>query len=57
MKKIKKPVAAHFIEPNHELEDLEGRGIEKIREDGTMQWRRQWESYWIFQLRVRTQTG
>ena len=36
--KIEKPVAANFSQPNHQLEDLEVRGIEKIREDSTMQW-------------------
>ena len=51
-KKIEKPVAAHFSQPNHSLEDLEVSGIEKIREDGTMQWIRQRESYWIIQLKT-----
>ena len=44
-KKVEKPVAAHFSQPNHQLEDLKVRGIEKIREGGTMQGRRQQESY------------
>ncbi len=32
--KTDKPVAAHFCQPDHSFDDLEMRGIEKMREDG-----------------------
>ena len=34
-KKLDKPVAAHFCQPDHSAEDLEVRGIEKIHENNT----------------------
>ena len=44
--KIDKPVAAHFTQWDHSLEDLQFMGIEKIsREDITL--RKLHESYWI----------
>ena len=46
-KKLEKPVAAHFNQPNHSAEDLVVRGIDKIHSD-SLQWRKQRESYWIF---------
>ena len=46
--KTEKPVAAHFCQPDHCIDDLEVRGIEKIRDHGSTQWRKHRESYWIF---------
>ena len=47
--KIDKPVAAHFTQPDHSLEDLQVMGIQKIyREDTTL--RKLHESYWISTL-------
>ena len=54
--KTEKPVAAQFCQPDHSLEDLEVRGIERIHDDST-QWRRERESYWIFTLRTLTPEG
>ena len=47
--KIDKPVAAHFTQPDHSLEDLQVMGIEKIHhEDTTL--RKLRESNWISTL-------
>ena len=50
-RKTKKPVATHFCQPDHSMEGLEVRGIEKIHNNST-QWRRERESLWIFTLRI-----
>ncbi len=42
-KKTEKPVAAHFCQSDHSLEDLEVRGIEKKIHDEDTQWRRERE--------------
>ncbi len=55
-KKVDKPVAAHFCQEDHSLEDLEVKGIEQIRNNGT-QWGRERESYWIFTLRTLAPEG
>ena len=55
--KTEKPLAAHFCQPDHSIDDLEVRGIEKIRDHGSTQWRKHRESYWIFQLRTLTPNG
>ena len=55
--RVEKSVADHFSQPNHSLDDLEVRGIEKICEYDTMQWRRQRKSYWIFQLKPLNLNG
>ena len=55
-RKTEKPVATHFCQPDHSLEDLEVRGIEKIHNNST-QWRRERESFWIFTLRTLTPDG
>ena len=53
---IEKPVAAHFTQPDHSLEDLQVMGIEKIhREDATL--RKLRESYWISTLGTMAHTG
>ena len=39
-RKIDKLVAAYFCQPDHTMEDLEVRGIEKIHRDCT-KWRRE----------------
>ena len=47
--KIDKPVAAHFTQTDHSLEDLQVMGIEKMyHEDTTL--RKLRESYWISTL-------
>ncbi len=51
-----KPVAAPICVEDHSLEDLEVKGIEQIRNNGT-QWRRERESYWIFTLRTLAPEG
>ena len=54
--KIEKPVAAHFTQPDHSLEDLQVMGIEKIYcEDATL--RKLHESYWISTLGTMAPTG
>jgi len=54
--KIDKPVAAHFTQRDHSLEDLQVMGIEKIsREDTTL--RKLHESYWISTLGTLAPTG
>ena len=55
-KRLEKPVAAHFSQPDHSAVDLEVRGIEKIHRDN-MQWRKQRESYWIFELKTLIPCG
>ena len=49
-RKLEKPVAAHFCQPDHSLVDLEVRGKEKIHNNNTS-WRKERESYWSFTLR------
>ena len=56
MRKTKKPVAAHFCQSDHSMEDLEVRGIEKIH-DNNAQWRRERESFWIFTLTTLAPDG
>ena len=54
-RKTEKPVAAHFCQPEHTMEDLQVRGIEKIhaQEHHTVEKReREKESFWIFTLRT-----
>ena len=54
--KIEKPVAAHFTQLDHSLEDLQVMGIQKIyREDPTL--RKLRESYWISTLGTMAPTG
>ena len=55
-RKTDKPVAAHFCQSDHSIEDLEVRGIEKIHNNST-QWRRERESFWIFTLRTLAPDG
>ena len=55
-RKTEKPVAAHFCQPDHSMEDLEVRGTEKIH-NSSMQWRRERESFWIFTLRTLAPDG
>ena len=55
-RKMEKPVVAHFCQPDHTMEDLEVRGIEKIHEN-SKQWRKERESYWIFTLRTLSPHG
>ena len=55
-RKTEKPVAAHFCQSDHSMEDLEVRGIEKIYNNST-QWRRERESFWIFTLRTLAPDG
>ena len=43
-RKTEKPVAAHFCQPDHTMEDLEVRGIEKIHRN-SKQWRKERGSY------------
>ena len=47
-KKLENPIAAHFSQLDHSAEDLEVGGIEKIHNNR----RKQWESYWIFELKT-----
>ena len=55
-RKLDKPVAAHFNQPDHSLNDLRVMGIEKIHTNSG-QWRKQRESYWIFTLDTMTPKG
>ena len=55
-RKTEKPVAAHFCQPDHTMEDLQVRGIEKIHRSST-QWRRERENFWIFTLRMLSPHG
>ena len=50
-RKMDKLVTAHFCQPDHTMEHLEVRGIEKIHRD-CAKWTRKRESYWIFTLRT-----
>ncbi len=52
-RKLEKPVAAHFSQPDHSVEDLQVCGVEQIHHSGST-WRKQRESYWIFELRTLT---
>ena len=54
--KLEKPVAAHFSQPGHSAGDLQVCGIEKIHRDSAT-WRKQRESYWIFELRTLIPNG
>ena len=57
-KKLNKPVAAHFNQPNHSYEDLRVMGIEKIEDHNNSRKRRkQREQYWILELRMLTPEG
>ena len=57
-KKLDKPVAAHFNQPDHSLEDLRVMGIEKIEDyNNTRKRRKLRERYWIFELRMLTPEG
>ena len=56
MGKLEKPVAAHFSQPGHSTGNLQVCGIEKIHRDSAM-WRKQRESYWIFELRTLIPNG
>ena len=47
--KIDKPVAAHFTQPDHSLEDLQVMGIQKIYQENTTL-RKLRENYWISTL-------
>ena len=54
--KIKKPVAAHFTQLDHSLEDLRIMGIKGIyHEDATV--RKLCDSYWISTLVMLAPTG
>jgi len=55
-KKLEKPVASHFNQPDHSLKDLEVMAIEKIHRDDTTR-RRHRESYWIFELATLAPSG
>ncbi len=50
-KKLDEPVSAHFSQPDHSVDDLQVCGIEQIHHSGSS-WRKQRESYWIFELRT-----
>ena len=56
-KKLNKPEAAHFNQPNHSYEDLRVMGIEKIDRNNSRKWRKLRERYWIFELRTLTPEG
>ena len=57
-KKLDKPVAAHFNQPDHSYEDLRVMGIEKIEDHNNSRKRRKLrERYWIFELRTLTPEG
>ena len=55
-RKLDKPVAAHFNQPDHSLNDLRVMGIDK-KHTNSAQWRKQRESYWIFTLDTMTPKG
>ena len=55
-RKLDKPVASHFNQPDHSLEDLRVMGIEKIKNYSKRQ-RKLRESYWIFELRTLMPEG
>ena len=52
-RKMEKPLAAHFNQRDHSLEDLEVMGIKKIH-NYNAEWRKLRERYWIFELRALT---
>ena len=54
--KLDKPVAAHFNQSVHSLNDLRVMGIEMIHTNSA-QWRKRRESYWIFILDTTTPKG
>ena len=57
-KKLDKPVAAHFHQPNHSHEDMRVMGIEKIEDRNNSRKRRKLrERNWIFELRMLTPEG
>ena len=57
-KKLDKPVAAHFNQPNHSYEDLRVIGIEKVKDrNNSRKWKKLRERYWIFELRTLTPEG
>ena len=57
-KKLDKPVATHFNQPDHSLEDLKVMGIEKIEDhNNSRKWRKLRKQYWIFDLRTLTPEG
>lgn len=49
MRKLDKPVAAHFCQSDNSAEDLDVRGIEKIYEDDP-EWRKHRESIIFIRL-------
>ena len=53
MRKLDKPVASHFNQLDHSLEDLRVMAIENINNNCKKQ-RKLRESYWIFELRTLT---
>ncbi len=55
-KKLDKPVAVHFDQSDHSIEDLEAMGIEKIHNNDPGR-RKLRESYWIFELESLTPQG
>ena len=55
-RKTEKPVAAHFNQPDHCLQDLQVMGIEKIHTNDTTR-RKLRESYWIFTMETLTPSG
>ncbi len=55
-KKLDNPVAAHFSQPDHSIEDMEVMGIEKIHNNDPGR-RKLRESYWIFELEKSDATG
>ena len=55
-RKTEKPVAAHFNQPDHCLQDLQVMGIEKIHTNDTTR-RKLIESYWIFTKETLTPSG
>ena len=56
-KKLDKPVAAHFNQPNHSHEDLRVMGIEKIEDHNSRKRRKLREQYWVFELSTLTPEG
>ena len=57
-KKLDKPVATHFNQPNHSYDDLRVMGIEKIEDCNNSRKRRKLrEQHWIFELRMLMPKG
>ena len=56
-KKLDKPVASHFNQPDHSLEDLKVMGIKKIEDHNSRKRRKLRERYWIFELRTLMPEG